>query len=63
MNRLTPLVQRADPRPGPPRLAAMGAAPAQAAAAVATASNLADDLRLFATGWAGGLVFFGTMLA
>lgn len=27
------------------------------------ASRLMDDLRLFATGWIGGLVFFGTFLA
>ncbi len=25
--------------------------------------GLADDLKLFATGWLGGLVFFGTFLA
>lgn len=27
------------------------------------ASQILDDLRLFATGWIGGLVFFGTFLA
>ncbi len=26
-------------------------------------TSLADDLKLFATGWLGGLVFFGTFLA
>ena len=61
MNRLAPLVRRAEPRPGPARLAAVGAAPARFEPAVAT--GLGDDLRLFATAWAGGVVFFGTMLA
>jgi hypothetical protein len=27
------------------------------------ASSLADDLKLFATFWLGGVVFFGTFLA
>lgn len=27
------------------------------------ASRLFDDIRLFALGWMGGLVFFGTLLA
>ena len=44
-------------RPHPLR-AALG--PAEAADA---APALADDLRLFLTAWAGGLVFFGTLLA
>lgn len=26
-------------------------------------TSLADDVKLFATGWLGGLVFFGTFLA
>jgi hypothetical protein len=26
-------------------------------------SELVDDLRLFATAWLGGLVFFGTLIA
>jgi hypothetical protein len=63
MNRLAPLVHRADPRPGPARLTAMRAAPFQARIEPDAATRLADDVRLFATGWAGGLVFFGTMLA
>jgi hypothetical protein len=63
MNRLAPLVRRADPRPGPARLSAMGAFPAGSGIAPDAAASLADDLRLFAAGWAGGLVFFGTMLA
>lgn len=29
----------------------------------AAAGTLGDDLRLFLTAWAGGLVFFGTFLA
>ncbi len=63
MNRLAPLVRRADPRPGPARLAAMGTAPARVMIEPAAATGLADDVRLFATAWAGGVVLFGTMLA
>lgn len=62
MDRLAPLVRRSDPRPGPARLTAIGAAPVEAAA-LRPDADLAADLRLFAIGWAGGLVFFGTMLA
>ena len=54
MNRLSPLIVR---KVGPyapafvfgPRYRADGAA-------------LIDDLRLFVTGWAGGMVFFATFL-
>jgi hypothetical protein len=63
MNRLAPLIHRADPRPGPARLAAVGAAPASVRIGLAPGSGLADDLRLFLTSWLGGLIFFGTMLA
>ena len=63
MNRLAPLIHRADPRPGRARLAAVGAAPVRAAAEPEAASGLADDLRLFLTSWLGGLIFVGTMLA
>ncbi len=28
-----------------------------------SANQWLDDLRLFATGWVGGLIFFGTLLA
>jgi hypothetical protein len=63
MNRLAPLVCRADPRPGPARLAAVGPPPLRAEFEPEAGASLVDDLRLFATGWAGGLVFFGTMLA
>jgi hypothetical protein len=34
-----------------------------AVAAAAPEASAADDLRLFATFWLGGLVFFGTYLA
>ena len=33
------------------------------AAAAGAAPALGEDLRLFLTAWAGGLVFFGTLLA
>ena len=37
--------------------------PAAPAAAEQAASSLTDDLKLFATFWLGGVVFFGTFLA
>ena len=57
MNRLSPLIERrvgptaaTVPLPAPPSFG--GQEPAQ----------WADDLRLFVTGWVGGLIFFGTLL-
>ena len=53
MNRLSPLVVRKVGR----------YAPALAGARDRTQANLAvNDLRLFLTGWAGGLIFFVTFL-
>jgi hypothetical protein len=57
VNRLSPLIVR---RAGPWAAAlpmAAGALPFEPSQAAAWL----DDLRLFATGWAGGLVFFGTL--
>lgn len=57
MNRLSPLIVR---KAGPHA----AAAPYRSIFAdvpAPSARNL-DDLKLFATGWAGGLVFFGTLL-
>jgi len=73
MNRLSPLIVR---RPRPPlrgpwkRSAHRRAVPYAAAIAMPPAMPYAgaepakwlDDLRLFATGWIGGLIFFGTLL-
>ena len=73
MNRLSPLIVR---RPGPPlpgpwkRSAHRRALPNGAAFAMAVAepfegaepAQWLQDLRLFATGWVGGLIFFGTLL-
>ncbi len=58
MNRLSPLIVR---RVGP--LATT--APFDEATPFADAAPAAwlDDLRLFATGWVGGLIFFGTLLS
>jgi hypothetical protein len=55
MNRLAPLVDRAPARSGP----------ARAWAVDPFEDGLAgwDDLRLFATAFAGGLVFFTTLFA
>ena len=63
MNRLSPLIVR---RVGP--AAAAAAVPAPQAEEFATPFEILsaaapDDLKLFATGFLGGLVFFGTYLA
>ena len=55
MNRLAPLVARAPARSGP--LRAWAVDPFEAGFA---SSN---DLRLFATAFAGGLIFFATLFA
>lgn len=56
MNRLSPLIVR---RVGPFAIAAQ---PDECLSLVAASPPLLDDLRLFATGWIGGLIFFGTLL-
>lgn len=59
MNRLSPLIVRKVGRFAP--------APAYAVhrprVNETQASGLLDDLKLFAGGWLGGLVFFGTFLS
>lgn len=40
-----------------------GTLAAGAAAGLKGPGGAADDLRLFATGWIAGLIFFGTLLA
>jgi hypothetical protein len=66
MNRLSPLiVRRAGPwtaQWGRSLLAVSDANPA-GALGKATVPPRLEDLRLFATGWIGGLVFFGTFLS
>jgi len=57
VNRLSPLVNRRTGR----FAAALPLDSAQAFAGAAPAAWL-DDLKLFATGWLGGLVFFGTLI-
>ena len=73
MNRLSPLIVR---RPGPPlrgpwkrhslrRTSGHGAAlaiPALEPFAGAEPAQWLENLKLFATGWVGGLIFFGTLL-
>jgi hypothetical protein len=56
MSRLSPLIVR---RAGP--LAAALPLPEAEPFAAAEAAAWLDDLRMFATGWVGGLVFFGTL--
>ena len=57
VNRLSPLIVR---RTGP-RAAALPVDPAEPFIGADAAAWL-DDLKLFATGWIGGLVFFGTLI-
>jgi hypothetical protein len=57
MSRLSPLIVR---RVGP-RATALPAERDEPFAGTDAAAWL-DDLKLFATGWLGGLVFFGTLL-
>ena len=57
MNRLSPLISR--------RARSIAIPVATASYAIAQnyeSSGWLADLRIFATGWAGGLVFFGTLL-
>jgi hypothetical protein len=56
MNRLSPLIARMPDRSGPARYTAIGTL-----AETVTASN--EDLRLFFTAFAGGLIFFGTLFS
>lgn len=58
MSRLSPLIVR---RVGRHAVAVPHALP-QPIDAGSAAVRL-DDLRLFATGWVGGLIFFGTLLS
>jgi hypothetical protein len=58
MSRLSPLIVR---RVGP-RAAAVPLEAEELPFAGTDAAQWLDDLRLFATGWIGGLVFFGTLL-
>ena len=57
MNRLSPLIVR---RVGPVAAAVRYDPPPPFEGL--DASRWLDDLKLFATGWLGGLVFFGTFL-
>jgi hypothetical protein len=60
MNRLSPWIVR---RPRPSLAIAVAApAPLPAFADDAPLAQWLDDLRLFATGWVGGLIFFSTLL-
>ncbi len=57
MSRLSPLiVRRVGPRAAILRREEIQPFP------LAEASRWLDDLRLFATGWVGGLIFFGTLI-
>ena len=64
MNRLSPLIVRRSGQlrlpPWPIGRGAAAASPLMFAGA--EPAVWLDDLKLFATGWIGGLVFFGTLL-
>jgi hypothetical protein len=66
MNRLAPLISRSPDLAAPPRRAwaprgaYAGPMPVSWAQPMPAWTN---DLKLFATVWVGGLVFFGTLLA
>lgn len=60
MNRLSPLIVRRVGRLGPTAVAMPMREPMPFAGA--EPGQWLDDLRLFATGWIGGLIFFGTLL-
>lgn len=66
MNRLSPLiVRRVGPRAAEwgQSLFAVSEPDLAMAAGKVTVPSWLDDLRLFATGWIGGLIFFGTLLS
>ena len=62
MNRLAPLISRS-PEPARAWAGRAPSPPRSAAAAAVQAAGWTDDLRLFATAWLGGVVFFGTLIA
>jgi hypothetical protein len=64
MNRLSPWIVR-NQRPDylrPRSMAAVMALPRPGPLGEADAATWLDDLRLFATVWIGGLIFFGTLI-
>jgi hypothetical protein len=63
MNRLSPLIVRRTEAFATPRAAAQAARWEQVSALDrAEPAKRLEDLKLFATGWIGGLIFFGTYL-
>lgn len=60
MNRMAPLVSRRTRRPAS---FAVSAALPVPAIEPETAARWVEDAKLFAAGWVGGLVVFGTLIA
>jgi len=60
MNRLSPLIVR---RVGPVAQAVSRDWNEDQTTSLEQASAVLQDLKLFATGWVGGLIFFGTYLS
>jgi hypothetical protein len=63
MNRLAPLITRFPERSAPVRALALPRAWAESDLLSGTAPAWTQDVKLFATAWLGGLVFFGTLIA
>ena len=61
MNRLSPLIVRRASRDRPVAVAMSFAATQRFAGA--EPARWLEDLKLFATGWIGGLIFFGTLFS
>ena len=60
MNRLSPLITR---RTWGQSLFALSEPDLAEAVGKVTVPPWLDDLKLFATGWIGGLIFFGTLIS
>lgn len=64
MNRMVPLVARRSRSPFTATpFAASGAMPSMPSADIEQAAGWLADAKLFASGWVGGLIVFGTMIA
>ena len=63
MNRLSPLIVRRDAGFSAPRTRAQALVwPGESTLDQAEPAKWLEELKLFATGWIGGLIFFGTYL-
>ena len=63
MNRLAPLIARFPERSAPLRALAVPRPWAELDLLAGDPPAWTEDVKLFATAWLGGLVFFGTLIA